>query len=67
MPPYKIVSSLHIFFSIFFLFVVNFVIHWNETAMDLHVLRLWESVDDPSNLGLLPSHGSQELILWYFF
>ena len=24
----------------FFLFVVNFVIHWNETAMGLHVFPI---------------------------
>ena len=28
------------FFSFFFLFVVNFVIHWNETAMGLHVFPI---------------------------
>ena len=26
--------------SFFFLFVVNFVIHWNETAMGLHVFPI---------------------------
>ena len=31
--------SFHIF-SFFFLFVVNFVIHWNKTAMGLHVLPI---------------------------
>ena len=29
-----------LFFFIFFLFVVNFVIHWNETAMGLHVFPI---------------------------
>ena len=28
------------FFQTFFLFVVNFVIHWNETAMGLHVFPI---------------------------
>ena len=28
-------KDFHLF--IYFLFVVNFVIHWNETAMGLHV------------------------------
>ena len=28
------------FFFNFFLFVVNFVIHWNETAMGLHVFPI---------------------------
>ena len=28
------------FIIIIFLFVVNFVIHWNETAMDLHVFPI---------------------------
>ena len=32
----------HLFFfnAFFFLFVVNFVIHWNETAMGLHVFPI---------------------------
>ena len=35
------VSSLFFFlFFYFFLFVVNFVIHWNETAMGLHVFPI---------------------------
>ena len=29
--------AMHFFLIIFFLFVVDFVIHWNETAMGLHV------------------------------
>ena len=29
-----------LFFLYFFLFVVNFVIHWNETAMGLHVFPI---------------------------
>ena len=29
-----------LFFFFFFLFVVNFVIHWNETARDLHVFPI---------------------------
>ena len=35
--------SLFFFFiliSLFFLFVVNFVIHWNETAIGLHVFPI---------------------------
>ena len=28
------------FFHFFFLFVVNFVIHWNETAMGLHMIPI---------------------------
>ena len=28
------------FFKLFFLFVVDFVIHWNETAMGLHVFPI---------------------------
>ena len=28
------------FYYYFFLFVVNFVIHWNETAMGLHVVPI---------------------------
>ena len=27
-------------FNLFFLFVVDFVIHWNETAMGLHVFPI---------------------------
>ena len=45
-----------IFFSFFFylfiyLFVVNFVIHWNETAMGLHVFSI---PIPPPNLPLHP-------------
>ena len=29
-----------IFLFLFFLFVVNFVIHWNKTAMGLHVFPI---------------------------
>ena len=29
-----------VLFIYFFLFVVNFVIHWNETAMGLHVFPI---------------------------
>ena len=29
-----------VFFYGFFFFVVNFVIHWNETAMGLHVFPI---------------------------
>ena len=32
--------STFIIFFLFFLFVVNFVIHWNETAMRLHVFPI---------------------------
>ena len=28
------------FFNFFFLFVVNFVIHWNKTALGLHVFPI---------------------------
>ena len=33
-------GTLFFFFAFFFLFVVNFVIHWNETAMGLHVFPI---------------------------
>ena len=34
-------SFLYFFlFNLFFLFVVNFVIHWNETAIGLHVFPI---------------------------
>ena len=33
-------KKLDFIFFIFFLFVVNFVIHWNETAMGLHVFPI---------------------------
>ena len=37
------------FFCLFvFLFVVNFVIHWNETAMGLHVFRIQIPLPPPS-------------------
>ena len=32
--------ALSYMFFFFFLFVVNFVIHWNETAMGLHVFPI---------------------------
>ena len=32
--------SDYMFFIFFFLFVVDFVIHWNETAMGLHVFPI---------------------------
>ena len=32
--------SFKLAFSFFFLFVVNFVIHWNETAMGIHVFPI---------------------------
>ena len=34
------VSSESLTLFLFFLFVVNFVIHWNETAMGLHVFPI---------------------------
>ena len=34
--------------SLFFLFVVDFVIHWNETAMGLHVFLIPISLPPPS-------------------
>ena len=34
------VISADFFFLIFFLFVVDFVKHWNETAMSLHVFPM---------------------------
>ena len=34
------VNSCVFIFLFFFLFVVNFVIHWNETAMGLHVFPI---------------------------
>ena len=33
-------SFIHLFIYYYFLFVVNFVIHWNETAMGLHVFPI---------------------------
>ena len=36
----KVMSLLFILFFFLFLFVVNFVIHWNETAMGLHVFPI---------------------------
>ena len=36
---FESVLFIYLFF-IFFLFVVNFVIHWNETAMGLHVFPI---------------------------
>ena len=36
---FKLKSAANIFF-LFFLFVVDFVIHWNETAMGLHMFPI---------------------------
>ena len=36
------------FLSFFFLFVVDFVIHWNETAMGLHVFPIPNPLPPPS-------------------
>ena len=33
-------SFIYLFIYLFFLLVVNFVIHWNETAMGLHVFPI---------------------------
>ena len=45
----QVFPSIQTFFSIFIylfiLFVVNFVIHWNETAMGLHVLVLEKALE----------------------
>ena len=37
---FKAISEISFFSFFFFLFVVNFVIHWNETAMGLHVFPI---------------------------
>ena len=46
-PIWEILTPLCILFPwtsfsffFFFLFVVNFVVHWNETAMGLHVFPI---------------------------
>ena len=31
---------IYLFYLFIYLFVVNFVIHWNETAMGLHVFPI---------------------------
>ena len=41
-------SKHFIYFFIFFLFAVDFVIHWNETAMGLHVFPI--SIPPPTSL-----------------
>ena len=42
-------TSTFIFFSVFFfLFVVNFVIHWNQSAMGLHVFPI--QIPPPNSL-----------------
>ena len=37
---WKILNNFLIYLFIFFFFVVDFVIHWNETAMGLHVFPI---------------------------
>ena len=44
-------------FNFFFIFVVNFVIHWNETAMGLHVFPIPSPLPPPSPPD--PSRSSQ--------
>ena len=56
-PPPPMPSILFfIYLKIFFLFVVDFVIHWNETAMGLHVFPIPipppTSLSTPLPLGL---------------
>ena len=36
----KVLYFAAFFYGFFFLFVVNFVIHWNETAKGLHVFPI---------------------------
>ena len=38
--PFQISLLNYYYFIFYFLFVVNFVIHWNETAMGLHVFPI---------------------------
>ena len=45
------VSAFYFIFILFFLFVVNFVIHWNETTMGLHVFPI--PMPPPTSLSLL--------------
>ena len=37
---------LFFFLFFFFLFVVNFIIHWNKTAMGLHVLNEHQELNE---------------------
>ena len=39
-PVHSFFFFFNFFFIFFFLLVVNFVIHWNETAMGLHVFPI---------------------------
>ena len=45
-----------LFFYYYFLFVVNFVIHWNETAMGLHVFPI--PIPPPTSRSKRLSHAS---------
>ena len=63
----KFVSNVHkqYTFFFFFLFVVNFVIHWNETAMGLHVFPI--PIPPPASLStrslqVFPVHQVQALV-----
>ena len=42
------IQFLFFFIFFYFLFVVDFVIHWNETAMGLHVFPSWSPLPPPS-------------------
>ena len=47
----KETQTFFFFYNFFFLFVVNFVIHWNKTAMGLHVFPI--SIPPPTSLSTL--------------
>ena len=58
-PNIRVFSFFFFFFFIFIFFVVNFVIHWNETSLSFHVFPI--PIPPPTSLStrslqVLPEH-----------
>ena len=58
---YFIIIFFYFFYHFFFLFVVDFVIHWNETAKGLHVFPI--PIPPPPPSPPIPSRFSQNIFM----